>query len=63
MHEPKTVEEKNDITLIYLWQLPIHTDKRPDIVKNNLDKKITLIDVAIPSDKTWNTFTKVSEKL
>ena len=35
---------------------------RPDIViKNNQDKKCTLIDVAIPSDK--NTSTKVSEKL
>ena len=50
----------------YLWQLPIHTyreisKKRPDIVNNNLEKKITLIDVAISSDK--NTFTKVSEKL
>ena len=47
--------------------MPIHTDReisanRPDVViKNNQDKKCTLIDVAIPSDK--NTSTKVSEKL
>ena len=58
------MEEKNDITLIYDNCLFIQREiskKRPDVVKNNLEKKITLIDVAIPSDK--NTFTKVSEKL
>ena len=47
--------------------MPIHTDReistnRPNIViKNNRDKKCTLIDVAIPSDKS--TSTKVSKKL
>ena len=62
-HETKTVEEKNDITILY--GIPIHTDRkisanRLDIViKNNRDKKCTLIDVAIPSDK--NTSPKVSE--
>ena len=64
-HEPKMVEQKNDITILY--DMSIHTDReisanRPDIVlKNNQDKKCTLIDVAIPSDK--NTSNKVSEKL
>ena len=64
-HEPKTVEEKNDITILH--DMFNHTDReisanRPDIViKNNRDKKCTLIDVVIPSDK--NTSTKVSEKL
>ena len=43
----------NDITILY--DMPIHTDReistnRPDIViKNNRDKKCTLVDVAIPS--------------
>ena len=47
--------------------MPIHTDREisanhPDfVIKNNRDKKCTLIDVAIPSDK--NTSTKVSKKL
>ena len=47
--------------------MPIHTDREisahhPDIViRNNQDKKCTLMDVAIPSDK--NTSSKVSEKL
>ena len=64
-HEPKTVEEKNDITILH--DMLNHTDRetsanRPYIViKNNRDKKCTLIDVAIPSDE--NTSTKVSEKL
>ena len=57
--------KKNDITIPY--DMPIHTDReisanRPDIaIKDNRDKKCTLIDVAIPFDK--NTSTKVSEKL
>ena len=51
------MEEKNDITLAYDNCLFIQID----VVKNNLEKKITLIDVAIPSDK--NTFTKVSHLL
>ena len=43
----------NDITILY--DMPIHTDReistnRPDIViKNNRDKKCTLVDEAIPS--------------
>ena len=47
--------------------MSIHTDREisancPDIViKNNQDKKCTLIDMAIPSDR--NNSTKVSEKL
>ena len=49
----------NDITILY--DTPIHTDReistnRPDIViKNNRDKKCTLVDVAIPSDKNSST--------
>ena len=59
-HEPKTVEEKNDITILY--DMPIHTDREisanhPD----NRDKKCTLSVVVKSSDK--NAFTKVSEKL
>ena len=63
-HEPKAVEEKNDITILY--DMPIHTDREisanpPDIViKNNRYKRCTLIDVAIPFAK--NTSTKVSKK-
>ena len=61
-HDPKTVEQKDDITILY--DMPIHTEReisanRSDIVtKNNRDEKCILIDVAIPSDK--NTSTKVS---
>ena len=62
-HNPKTVEEKDDITILY--DMPIHREisgNRPDIIiKNNRDKKCIVIDVAIPSDK--NTSTKVSEKM
>ena len=64
-HEPKTVVERDNITILY--DMPIHTDRaitanRPDIViKNKQENKCTLIDVAIPSDK--NTSIKVSEKL
>lgn len=64
-HDAKTVEQKDDITI--LCDMPIHTDREisanlPDIViKNNRHKKCILIDVAIPSDK--NTSTKVSEKI
>ena len=64
-HDPNTVEEKDDITILY--DMPIHTDReisanRPDIViKNNWDKKCILVDVTIPSDK--NTSTKVSESI
>ena len=53
--ELRTVNEKNDFTILY--DMPIHTDREisanhPEIViKNNRDKKCTLIDVAIPSDK------------
>ena len=59
-HEPKTVEEKNDITILY--EMPIHTDREisanhPD----NRDKKCTLNVVVKSSDK--NAFTNVSEKL
>ena len=65
-HDPKTVEEKDDITIFY--EMPIHTNR--EIVQTiltflsritgNRDKKCILIDVAVPSDK--NTSTKVSEK-
>ena len=43
----------NDVTILY--DMPIHTDReistnRPDIViKNNRDKKCSLVDEAIPS--------------
>ena len=53
--ELRTVNEKNDFTILY--DMPIHTDREisanhPEIViKNNRDKKCTLIDVAIPCDK------------
>lgn len=56
-HEPKTVEEKDDITILH--DMFNHTDRemsasRPDIViKNNRNKKCTLIDVVIPSDKKY----------
>ena len=59
------MEDKNDITILH--DMLNHTDRetsanRPYIViKNNRDKKCTLIDVAIPYDE--NTSTKVSEKL
>ena len=57
-HDPKTVEEKDDI--IYIDREI--SANRPDIaIKNNRNKKCILIDVAIPSDK--NTSTKVSEKI
>ena len=64
-HDPKTVVEKDDITILY--DMSIQTDRaitanRPDIViKNKQENKCTLIDMAIPSDK--NTSIKVSEKL
>ena len=64
-HEPPTVTENNDITI--LWDMPIHTDReikanRPDIViKNRNENTCLLIDMSIPSD--LNTSIKVSEKL
>ena len=64
-HEPPTVTENNDITI--LWDMPIHTDReikanRPDIViKNKIENSCLLIDMSIPSD--LNTSIKVSEKL
>ena len=53
-HEPQTVQENNEATLI--WDLPVHTDRqinanRPDIiVKDKISKKCFLIDMAVPSD-------------
>ena len=64
-HEPPTVTENNDITI--LWDMPIHTDReikanRPDIViKNRNENTCLLIDMSIPSD--LNTSINVSEKL
>ena len=54
-HDPKMVEKKDDITILY--NMPIHTEReisanRLDIViKNKRDNKCILIDMAIPSDK------------
>ena len=67
-HDPKTVVEKDDITILYDKPIqPTQTDRtitasRADIViKNRRENKCTLIDVAMPSNK--NTSLKVSEKL
>jgi hypothetical protein len=54
-HKPKPVYEKGDVTV--LWNQAVHTDRevtanRPDIIiKNNKEKRCTLIDVAIPADR------------
>ena len=64
-HEPKTVEETRDISI--LWDMPVMTDcqinaDRPDIIiRNKTEKTCTLIDISIPSDK--NTSVKTLEKL
>jgi len=63
-HEPQTVSEKDDITI--LWDMSIQTDReikanRPDIVINNKKgKSCLLIHMAIPTDR--NTSVKVTEK-
>lgn len=64
-HQPDTVTEKDNITI--LWDMPVITDRqiaanRPDIiVKNKSDRTCHLIDVAVPADK--NTSVKTVEKL
>ena len=64
-HEPQTVTEKDNITI--LWDMPIQTDReikanRPDIViKDKQEKSCLLIDMSIPTEK--NTSVKVTEKL
>ena len=53
---PKPVYEERDVTV--LWNQAVHTDRevtanRPDkIIKNKKEKTCTLIDVAIPADRT-----------
>jgi len=55
-HMPKPVYEEGDVTV--LWNQTVHTDRevtanRPDtIIKNKKEKTCTLIDVAIPADRT-----------
>ena len=64
-HEPHTVTEKDNITV--LWDMPIQTDReikanRPNIViKAKQEKSCLLIDMSIPTEK--NTSVKVTEKL
>ena len=64
-HEPQTVTERDNITI--LWDMPIQTDReikanRPDIViKDKQGKSCLLIDMSIPTEK--NTSVKVTEKL
>ncbi len=64
-HQPKTVTEKNDVTI--LWDMPIHTDReikanKPDIViKDRKDKRCMLIDMALSPER--NITVKVTEKL
>ena len=64
-HQPKTVTEKDSVTI--LWDMPIHTDTtiaadRPGIVlKSKKDKTYLLIDMTIPLDS--NTSVKTTEKL
>ena len=61
---PKPVFEEGDVTV--LWNQAVHTDRevtgnRPDIIiKNNKEKKCTLIDVANPTDR--NVVQKEGEK-
>jgi hypothetical protein len=61
---PKPVCEEGDVTV--LWNQAVHTDRevtvnRIDIkIKNNKEKKCTLIDVAIPADR--NVVQKEVEK-
>ena len=56
-HDPKTVVEKEEITILY--DMSIQTDReitanQPDnFFKNKRDKKCILTDVAIPSDKKY----------
>jgi len=53
---PKPVYEEGDVTV--LWNQAVHTDRevttnRPDIIiKNQKERTCTLIDVAIPADRT-----------
>ena len=64
-HQPMTVTESNDVTV--LWDMPINTDReiranRPDIIMKNKKENIcTLIDVSVPSEN--NTSIKVAEKI
>lgn len=54
-HEPQTVSEKDDITI--LWDMPIQTDRvitanRLDIdIENKKEKKLSTNDRAIPTDR------------
>ena len=53
---PKPVYEEGDVTV--LWNQAVHTDREvtanwPDIIiKNKKEKTCTLIDVAIPADRS-----------
>ena len=64
-HQPLTVTENNDVTI--LWDMPISTDReikanRPDIVvKNRKENTCILIDISVPSEN--NTSLKVAEKI
>ena len=63
-HMPKPVYEDGDVTM--LWNQAVHTDRevtanRADIIiKNKKEKRCTLIDVAIPTDR--NVVQKEVEK-
>ena len=64
-HEPKTVTENNEATI--LWDMPIQTDReikanRPDIVvKDKKQRTCQLIEISVPTER--NTSIKTTEKL
>lgn len=64
-HTPQTVTKKENITI--LWDMPIQTDRqikanKPDIViQNNITKRCTIIDIAVPSER--NTSLSFSGKI
>ena len=62
-HEPQTVTETDNITI--LWDMSIQTDrerKAKDVaIKDKQEKSCLLIDMSIPTEK--NTSVKVTEKL
>jgi len=52
---PKPVYEVGDVTVV--WYQAVHTDRevtgsRPDIIIKNKKEKNTLVDVAIPADRS-----------